>query len=105
MKRIYLLIIIGALLAGTVVSCSYDPYVRRGRAGGAALGAATGAVIGNNVKGGNSWGGAAIGAAVGGFAGDRRGKMNSMYYGNRYNRGYYGSSGYYGGRSRYYRYY
>ena len=52
----------------------------RPAAKGAALGAATGAIIGNNVSGGNAWGGAAIGAAVGGLAGDRRGKVNSMYY-------------------------
>jgi uncharacterized membrane protein len=75
------------LVAGTLSSCVSthpDPYVRAGRNRGMAAGAITGAVIGNNVKGGNSWGGAAIGAAVGGLAGDRRGKVNSMYYGGRY---------------------
>ena len=84
-NRIYHLISL-LLIAGTLSSCSTypDPYVRAGRNRGMAAGAITGAVIGNNVKGGNSWGGAAIGAAVGGLAGDRRGKVNSMYYGRRY---------------------
>jgi hypothetical protein len=60
-----------------------DTYVRQGRRTGAVVGGVTGAVIGNNTSMG-SWGGAAIGAAVGGLAGDRRGKVNSMYYGPRY---------------------
>ena len=84
-------------ISATFVSCVSthpDPYVRAGRNRGMAAGAITGAIIGNNVRGGSSWGGAAIGAAIGGLAGDRRGKMNSMYYGG----GYYGRAprmGYY----------
>ncbi len=84
MKRIPILTIASLLIASTLVSCVAphpDPYVRAGRRRGAAAGAITGAVIGNNVRGGSSWGGAAIGAAVGGLAGDRRGRVNSMYYG------------------------
>jgi hypothetical protein len=88
MKRTYLLLIAVAsvYIASFLVSCAShpDPYVRQGRRSGAVVGGVTGAVIGNNVKGGNSWGGAAVGAAVGGLAGDRRGRTNSMYYGNRY---------------------
>ena len=81
MKRNHLLGLILLVISATVVSCAHpDPYVRHGRASGAVVGGITGAVIGNNVKGGNSWGGAAIGAALGGMAGDRRGKVNSMYY-------------------------
>ena len=84
-------------ISATFVSCVSthpDPYVRSGRNRGMAAGAITGAIIGNNVRGGSSWGGAAIGAAVGGLAGDRRGKINSMYYGGGYYRpaprmGYY----------------
>lgn len=68
-------------LAGT--SCTYDPYVNRGRAGGAVLGGVTGAVIGNNT-GLGSWGGAAIGTALGGIMGDTAGKTNSMYHRGRY---------------------
>ncbi|MEM8954489.1 MAG: glycine zipper 2TM domain-containing protein [Verrucomicrobiota bacterium] len=121
-KRISL---VTGLLAGVMlfVSCTTDPYVQRGRVGGAVVGGATGAIIGNNVRGGSSWGGAAIGAAVGGLAGDRIGRTNSMYYRSRYGptyfgtryyrRGYYGPSvyarGFYGvprySRSRFYRYY
>ena len=94
MKRLKLKLIFLALICSNFVSCYAphpDPYVRSGRRTGAAAGAITGAVIGNNVKGGNSWGGAAIGAAIGGMAGDRRGKVNSMYYGNPAprRRGYY----------------
>ena len=86
-----------ALFIGLFVSsCHPDPYVRQGRRSGAVVGGITGAVIGNNVKGGNSWGGAAIGAAVGGLAGDRRGKVNSMYYGR---------PAYYRAPPPYYRYY
>ena len=83
MKHFYLSFYIACLaVAATFVSCvgHPDPYVRHGRRSGAAVGAVTGAVIGNNVKGGSSWGGAAVGAAIGGLAGDRRGKVNSMYY-------------------------
>ena len=83
MNRSSFVLIIFALATSLLVSCYAphpDPYVRQGRRSGAAVGAATGAIIGNNVKGGNAWGGAAIGAALGGMAGDRRGKVNSMYY-------------------------
>ncbi len=88
------------LVAVFLTSCAaphYDPYVRHGRRSGAVVGGITGAVIGNNVKGGNSWGGAAIGAAVGGLAGDRRGKVNSMYYRR--------PPSYHSRSSSYYRYY
>lgn len=74
MKRIFFFTI--GLCAITVLSsCHPDPYVRRGRAGGATVGAIAGGVISD------SWGGAAVGAAVGGLIGDQRGKTNSMYYG------------------------
>lgn len=91
MKSYFSALILITLIGAFTTSCMVhpDPYVRRGRAGGATLGAATGAVIGNNVRGGNSWGGAAVGAAVGGLAGDRRGKTNSMYYRSRPSYRYY----------------
>ncbi len=79
------LIMSAAVAASTLVSSCMapvghpDPFVRQGRRTGAVVGGVTGAVIGNNT-GMGSWGGAAIGTAVGGLAGDRRGKMNSMYY-------------------------
>ena len=40
MKRIYLLLIVGALIAGTLAACAPhpDPYVRRGRRSGAVIG-------------------------------------------------------------------
>jgi len=85
-NRVFLTVTL-LFIVSTLVSCVAphpDPYVRAGRRRGAVVGGITGAVIGNNVKGGNSWGGAAIGAAVGGLAGDRRGKVNSMYYRPRY---------------------
>lgn len=44
-------------------SCSSDPDVRRGQAGGAVIG---GAAVGLMT---DSWGGAAVGAAVGGLVG------------------------------------
>ena len=84
MKKPALLLLTALAVVSPFTSCVVaphpDPYVRSGRRTGAVLGAATGAVIGNNTSMG-SWGGAAIGAAVGGLAGDRRGKVNSMYYG------------------------
>ena len=95
MKRSHLILTFACLIiSSTLMSCVSvhpDPYVRAGRNRGMAMGAITGAIIGNNVRGGSSWGGAAIGAALGGLAGDRRGKMNSMYYGGSgfgYGRGY-----------------
>ena len=81
-NRVFLTVTL-LFIVSTLVSCVAphpDPYVRAGRRRGAVVGGITGAVIGNNVKGVSSWGGAAIGAAVGGLAGDRRGKINSMYY-------------------------
>ena len=81
MKRINLFTLVALVIAFLATSCAHpDPYVRQGRSSGAVIGGIAGAIIGNNVKGGNSWGGAAIGAALGGLAGDRRGKVNSMYY-------------------------
>jgi hypothetical protein len=44
-------------------SCSSDPYVARGQAGGAAIGGLAGGLISD------SWGGAAVGAALGGLIG------------------------------------
>jgi hypothetical protein len=84
-KRALVLALAAAATAGPLASCygpvgHPDPYVRQGRRTGAVVGGVTGAVIGNNVSGGNSWGGAAIGASVGALAGDRRGRVNSMYY-------------------------
>jgi hypothetical protein len=79
-KFFNLVIVICAIFLLSSCVSHYDPYVREGRRSGAAVGAITGAIIGNNIKGGNSWGGAAIGAAIGGLAGDRYGKINSMYY-------------------------
>ena len=73
-----------AVVAATVISCtSSDPYVNRGRVGGAAVGGVAGAIIGNKT-GMGSWGGAAVGAALGGIMGDTAGKTNSMYYNGRY---------------------
>lgn len=70
-----------SLLSSCVAPVGHpDPYVRQGRRTGAVVGGVAGAVIGNNT-GMGSWGGAAIGTAIGGLAGDRRGKVNSMYYG------------------------
>jgi hypothetical protein len=86
MKTNTLLLAAALLAASSLPSCVVapvghpDPYVRHGRRTGAVVGGVTGAVIGNNT-GMGSWGGAAIGATVGGLAGDRRGKVNSMYYG------------------------
>jgi uncharacterized protein YcfJ len=71
---------LAAVLPSCVVAPHPDPYVRSGRRSGAVVGGVAGAVIGNNTSMG-SWGGAAIGTAVGALAGDRRGKVNSMYYG------------------------
>ena len=47
----------------TFSSCSSDPSVRRGQAGGAAIGGLAGGLITD------SWGGAAVGAAMGGLIG------------------------------------
>jgi hypothetical protein len=46
-----------------LASCSSNPEVWRGQAGGAAIGGAAGGLITK------SWGGAAIGAAMGGLIG------------------------------------
>lgn len=82
MKPKSLLVLVTIVAAVVIPSCMThpDPHVRHGRRTGAVVGGTAGAVIGNNT-GMGSWGGAAIGTAVGGLAGDRRGKMNSMYYG------------------------
>ena len=85
MKKIFFQMTMLGLVAATLGSCAHpvghpDPFVRQGRRSGAVVGGVAGAVIGNNT-GLGSWGGAAIGTAVGGLAGDRRGKVNSMYYG------------------------
>lgn len=74
------LALLALLLPSCVVPVGHpDPYVRQGRRTGAVAGGVAGAVIGNNT-GMGSWGGAAIGASVGALAGDRHGKVNSMYY-------------------------
>ena len=104
MKRIDLIATVSLLALTTLASAAApppppayvpaghpDPYVRQGRRSGAAVGAASGAAIGKKTKEVSTWGGAAIGTAVGGLAGDRRGKMNSMYYGRGY-RYYYRES-------------
>ncbi len=75
------LLLLATLAALAMGACTgYDPYVDRGRVGGAALGGITGAIIGNNISGGNSWAGAAIGSVIGGLAGDAYGRTQSMYY-------------------------
>jgi len=59
----YHLSILGILAVLTISSCSWNPDVRRGQAGGAAIGGVAGGLITD------SWGGAAAGAAVGGLIG------------------------------------
>lgn len=71
MKRLSVFIVVISLF--TVSSCSYDPYVRQGEVGGAALGGVAGGLIFD------SWGGAAAGAAVGGMLGGQS-RRNRMYY-------------------------
>lgn len=61
MKRLLLLALILPWLAAP--SCSSDPDVWRGQAGGAMIGGVAGGLITD------SWGGAAVGAAVGGLVG------------------------------------
>lgn len=61
MKRSIPILVIAAWLGAS--SCSSDPYVRQGQAGGAAIGGLAGGLITD------SWGGAAVGAAVGGLVG------------------------------------
>ena len=61
MKRSIILVLILPLLA--FPSCSSDPDVWRGQAGGAMIGGVAGGLITD------SWGGAAVGAAVGGLVG------------------------------------
>ena len=61
MKTLFLLCNLTTLLL--LSSCSSDPNVWRGQAGGAAVGGLAGGLITN------SWGGAAVGAAVGGLIG------------------------------------
>jgi hypothetical protein len=86
MKKSLILPILAAI---SLSGCLHpDPYVRRGRAGGAVGGAVLGGVIGHNVKGVSKWEGAAVGGLVGGLMGDARGKANSSYYRRPYG-GYY----------------
>lgn len=61
MKRLTILAIVVPFLA--LPSCSSDPNVWRGQAGGAMIGGVAGGLISD------SWGGAAVGAAVGGLVG------------------------------------
>lgn len=61
MKHFISILSVFALM--TFSSCSSDPNVRKGQAGGAVVGGvATGLIT-------DSWGGAAVGAAVGGLIG------------------------------------
>lgn len=55
--------ILGLFALLTFASCSSDPNVARGQAGGAVVGGLAGGLITD------SWGGAAVGAAVGGLVG------------------------------------
>ncbi len=61
MKLISILALVLPFLA--LPSCSSDPDIWRGQAGGAAIGGLAGGLITD------SWGGAAVGAAVGGLVG------------------------------------
>jgi hypothetical protein len=61
MKRLSILMLVLPVLA--IASCSSDPDVWRGQAGGAMIGGLAGGVITD------SWGGAAVGAAMGGLVG------------------------------------
>jgi hypothetical protein len=61
MKLISILALVVPLFSFT--SCSSDPNIWRGQAGGAAVGGLAGGLITD------SWGGAAVGAAVGGLVG------------------------------------
>jgi hypothetical protein len=61
MKRSFILAVIVSLVA--LPSCSSDPDVWRGQAGGAMVGGVAGGLITD------SWGGAAVGAAMGGLVG------------------------------------
>ena len=59
----YFTSILTILVLLLISSCSSDPNVARGQAGGAAIGGLAGGLITD------SWGGAAAGAAIGGLVG------------------------------------